>query len=458
MSIELKTPPHSLDAEQALIGGILLRPESLLDLEIPAEAFYVRQHRLIWTAILTLHDARQPIDAVSLSDALHNTGSLADAGGMDYLASFVENIHSAANVQHYATIVRDKASERRLISAGHSIAEMGYNADGRTVADRVTVAQGYLADLDAPVGDDAHSVGDCLRETINALQEQWKQPGGILGLRTGFVDLDKRTQGLRDGDMIVIAGRPSQGKTTLAMNIAENVALHDGFVIVFSLEMPRHSLMQRMLASVAKVDFERLQNGSLAHDEIDRVTIAGSKLRDKTLFIDDSTRLTSNHLLSRARRIARRMNRKPNLIVVDYLQLLQDKGEGNARVEVISRNMKSLAREIGCPALILSQLNRGVEARADKRPLMSDLRDSGSIEQDADLILMMYRDEYYDEQSAHKGLAEVICRKYRNGKVGTDILSSSLLSQCRFEDSVVRHIERVQPMKRKAGGFKHYAD
>jgi replicative DNA helicase len=455
--IELKAPPHSTDAEQAVISAVLGQPACLLDIDLVPDQFYRRENRLIWQAIRELQDAGTPADALTLMDKLAASNQLDEAGGIEYLTSLAGSMMGATNVRHYASIVADKAAERRMIAAAHTIADMGYNPEGRSVAERVGVAQGLLVGLESHPADDGASVDDCMRETIAKLQAQWDRPEGMLGLSTGFADLDKRTQGLRRGDMIVIAGRPSQGKTTLAMNIAENVTLAGGFVIVFSLEMPRDALSQRMLASVGKVDHTRLQNGKMEDDEYSRVSSAAARIKGRALHIFDTTNLTSNQLLSRARRIAHKFGRKPDLVVVDYLQLLRDKGEGNARVEEISRNMKALARELDCPALILSQLNRGVEGRSDKRPLMSDLRDSGSIEQDADIIWMMYRDEYYDENTQHKGLAEVICRKYRNGKVGTDILSSAHLDQCRFDNSAVRHIEQAAPAKR-ASGFKHYAE
>jgi replicative DNA helicase len=457
--LTLQAPPHSIDTEQAVIAAVLMKPEAVVDIDLLPEAFYRREHKLIWKAIRDLTEQRKPADVIAVADYLRSGNELEDAGGIDYLGELLNSNQSAANLPHYAEIVRGKAVQRHLCALGHRLSSIGYG-DGDTQG-KVNEAQALISEfsesLTVGTSDQPMSLDDCMREAINTLQANWNSDGGLLGLSTGFTDIDKRTHGMRKGDMIVIAGRPSQGKTTIAMNIAENVALSGGFVIVFCLDMPRQALLIRMLSSVAKVDHDQLQTGGLKSDEIDRVSAASSRLKGRTMYIDDSTSLTSAQLLSRARRIAHRMGRKPDLVVVDYLQQLADKGEGDERVTTISRNLKNLGRELECPALILSQLNRGVESRPDKRPMMSDLRSSGSIEQDADIILMMYRDEYYDENSMHKGLAEVICRKYRNGKIGTDIISSANLNQCRFDNSTVRHIEQMQPVKR-AGGFKHYAN
>jgi replicative DNA helicase len=452
----LQKPPHSLDAEQALIGAILIRSDLMLEIDLPAEAFYRHEHKVIWSALRDMSEARKPIDVLALSDVLTESRKLTDAGGIEYLAQISENAHSAANAGHYAEIVRGKSVQRSLCTLGMQLATIGYG-EGDTQA-KIDEAQGLLSGFSESlrVGDNSEPmhVDDCMRETIAKLQTQWSSAGSMLGLSTGFSDIDARTQGLRKGSYVVIAGRPSQGKTTIAMNIAENVAMAGGFVIVFCLDMPREDLMQRMIASVGRVDHKRLQSGQLQDDEFTRVSSAGAKVRGRALYIDDRTSHTSAQLLARARKIAHRLGRKPDLVVVDYLQLLTDKGEGTERVTNISRNLKNMARELDCVGLILSQLNRGVEGRNDKRPMMSDLRESGAIEQDADLIYMMYRDEYYDENSIHKGLAEAICRKYRNGQIGTDIISSAHLNQCRFENSTITHIERQAPAKRKSG-FKY---
>ena len=456
----LKAPPFSLEAEQSVIGAVLLRPDVLLDMALASTEFYRKEHRIIWSAIQSLHESRRAVDVLTVSEELTECGKFGEAGGLEYLAEIASNIQSAANVKHYVDIVRGRAIERKMISVGHALADTGYH-QGSTL-EKVSKAQAIISEFNLGLhdGDDSEPVhfDQCMKETVAKLNAQWHRPEGMLGLSTGFTDVDQRTGGLRNGDMIIIAGRPSQGKTTFAMNIAENAMLAGKFVIVFSLEMPRDALAQRMLASIGKVDHTRLQAGKFADDgEFSRFNLAATKVKNRNLYIDDRTGLTSAQLLPKARRIAHKLNRKVDLVVVDYMQLLRDKGDNQVHVvSEISRNMKNLAREMDCPALVLSQLNRGVEGRADKRPLMSDLRDSGSIEQDADIIFMTYRDEYYDEKSPHKGLMELICRKYRNGKVGTDILSSANLDQCRFENSTVKSIlAQMPPLKRARGGYDY---
>jgi replicative DNA helicase len=454
----LRIPPHNTDAEQAVIAAVMLKPESIVDIELAPAMFYRREHREIWQAIRELTEQHRPADVIAIADALRSSGRLEDAGGTTYLSLLMESYHSAANIGHYAEIVRGKAVQRHLCSLGHSLASIGYD-EGDTL-EKVNRAQALISEFSETLvigaSDQPLSVDECMRETINTLQTNWSNGGNLLGLSTGFSDLDKRTHGLRRGDMIVIAGRPSQGKTTLAMNIAENVALSGGFVLAFCLDMPRDALMVRMISSVGRIDHGRLQSGQMSDDEFSRVSSGAARLKGRALYIDDRTSLTSAQILSRARRIAHKIGRKPDLVVVDYLQQLADKGDGTERITLISRNLKNMARELDCPALILSQLNRGVESRNDKRPLMSDLRESGAIEQDADIILMMYRDEYYYPESMYKGLAEVICRKYRNGQIGTDILSSANLNMCRFDNSAIKFIN--PQTQQKKGGFSHYAD
>jgi replicative DNA helicase len=455
--LAMYTPPHSNDAEQAVIAAVLLKPDLAVDLELLPKVFYKREHQAIWAAVVALTERRQAADVVTVAQELRDTSKLAEAGGVEYLAEMLNSNQSTANAKHYAEIVRGKYLQRNLCNVGRELTQIGYD-DGDT-DQKLGKAQALIAEfvggLQVGTKNEPMSVDDCMRETLSELEGNWAKQGGMLGLSTGFVDIDRRTQGLRKGDMIVVAGRPSSGKTTLAMNIAENVALSGGFVVVFSLEMARPSLTTRMLASVGRVDHGRLESGQLEYDDIDgfsRVAAAASKLKGRALWIDDTNSLTSGQLLPRARRIAHKVGRKVDLVVIDYLQLLNDKGESVDRVTQISRTVKNLARELDCPTIVLSQLNRGVEQRNDKRPLMSDLRDSGSIEQDADIIFMMYRDEYYNENSEAKGLAEIICRKYRNGKLGTDILAANL-HMCRFDNSQIKHISVARAETKK--GFTY---
>lgn len=429
----LKLPPHSIEAEQSLIGAVLIRNDLMLDLDgLPAEAFYRKEHRTIFAAMQSLAEDNTPIDVVSLSAALEDAGTLEQAGGLDYLCEIQDSSPSAYNALHYADIIRTRYLERRLISAGNEIADMGFNAEG-DIQGKIDRAGALLSGIEVATSDEPVMIDAILKEAVDSIDRRFNSTESMLGLPTGITDLDKRTNGLQKGDLVLVAGRPSQGKTTLAMNFAEHAAMAGKFVIVFSLEMPREQLMNRMLSSIGRIPYERVKTGKLLEEDWPKLSGAVAKLKGKPYYIDDSSRLTSGQLLTRARKIAQRQGRKPDLVVVDYLQLLTDRGEGVERISVISRNLKLTARELDCPLVALSQLNRSCEARPDKRPLASDLRESGSLEQDADIILMLYRDEVYNEQSQDKGIAEILCRKFRNGETGTDRVSSAMLSQCRFE-------------------------
>lgn len=450
---ELKQPPNSHEAEQALIGAVMLRPEVLAEISLTPAEFYRREHRVLWEAILALTEARKPIDLLSISDWLSDANRMADAGGLDYLSDIFANIHSAANAVHYAELIANKATRRRLISIAYAIADKGYNEP--ELQEAIDFAQREISDVRVADSREPLSIDHHMKHAIAALQQRLDSKGALLGLSTGFADLDFRTQGLRPGHLVVIAGRPGMGKTTLACNIAEHAVTQGKFVITFSLEMSAGELTDKMACSLGRIDYQRMQDGKLNEDEWDKFHSVACRIKGRPYYIDDDGSLTSQVLISRARRIAQRIGRKPDLIVVDYLQLLRDKGEGVDRVTGISRNLKMAARELHCPLIALSQLSRKVEERADRRPVPSDLRDSGSIEQDADLIWMLYRDEEYNPNTQHPGLAEVICAKWRFGKKGTDILNSSTLGFCRFESSTVRHIERALPQKRRAGGFNY---
>lgn len=458
----LRVPPHSIEAEQSVIGGLMLDSSRLDTVReiVTVENFYRREHRVIFEVMLRLADARKAGDVLTVTDALADAGNLEDAGGLDYLGALVTNIHSAANIVTYARIVKERAVYRRMISVGHSLADLGFNGEG-DLAERLAKAQEVFAALDETSGDDSEpeQIDGALRDSIRAFEHRFEHKGQMFGLPTGFPDLDGLLMGLVDGDLIVVAGRPSMGKTTMACNIAENVALKGGLVILFSLEMSKRKVMDRMLCSLAKVDAKRYRLGELHDDEIDRVTVAAGKLRGAPYYVDDSSLLTSGQLLSRARRIARKLGQKPALVVVDYMQILRDKGEGHERVTKISANLKQAARELSCPVIALSQLNRQVENRAknDRRPVMSDLRDSGSVEQDADVILMLYRDEVYNEETMHKGVAEAIVRKNRDGELGTVYLSAPL-SRNRFEPLTQGWRPAPEPVARRQQSGNVYGD
>ncbi len=447
----LKVPPFSLEAEQALIGSVMARSQVMVDIEIAAEMFYRREHRNIWEAMQSLFDDRKPIDTLTVMETLTDSDKLKDAGGIEYLAEVAGN-GSSHNAVHYADIVRSRYLERKMISAGHGIASLGYEPGD--IEEKINNAHSLMAGLQTIETDEASSISDCLRESIHALEKRHDRKGEIDGMKTGYTDLDNQLMGIQNGDLVIVAGRPSMGKTTLAMNIAENIAMAGELVIVFSLEMPKRKLTDRMVCSVGKVPYRNFKNGDLDNEQFDRVMSATVKLKTKTLYIDDKSTLTSRQILTRARRIAHKLNLKPALVVVDYLQLLADKGDGVARITEISRNLKLTAKELDCPMIALSQLSRKCDERSDSRPLMSDLRESGSIEQDADIVLMLYRDEQYNENTNDKGLAEVIVRKARDGETGT-VFMAATLDRCRFETLTHQHIPRPVDAGKKSGRFSY---
>lgn len=457
---QLRQPPHSMDAEQALLGAVLFSADAANEITLAPDAFYRREHRAIWEAVRSVAESRRPVDVVSIADELSATGMLNEAGGIDYLSQLAEATYTASNAAHYAGIVRGKALERSLAAKGHALADIAFG-EGST-AEKLADAQALMADLEGSVSEteEPQQINGALREAIANLEYRMDHKGELHGLATGLADLDKHLLGLVDGDMIVVAGRPSMGKTTLACNIAENVALSGGLVIVFSLEMSRRKLMDRTYCSLAKVDAKRYRMGEVTNDEIDRIASVATRLKDRRMYVDDSSMITSAQLLARARRIARKLGQKPALVVVDYLQILRDKGDGHERITRISANLKQTARELNCPVIALSQLNRAVESRGinDRRPVMSDLRESGSIEQDSDVILMLYRDEVYNPESAMCGVAEVIVRKNRDGELGTVHLSAPL-HRNRFEDLAAGWRKPVEmPGARKAARSPYAED
>jgi replicative DNA helicase len=451
----LRQPPQSIDAELALIGGCLIRPEAFAEITLDAGAFYRREHRALWVAMKAVSDAGKPLDAVSVSDELARSGELQEAGGIEYLSDLINSTYASSNLSHYAAIVRGRAIERALAAKGHQLADIAYS-EGST-EEKLAKAQALMADLEqAATTEEPKHVISALQKSVNGLDFRYKNKGRLFGLATGFADLDGHMLGMVDGDLIVVAGRPSMGKTTFAMNVAENVALDGGFVIVFSLEMSEQKLADRMICSIGRIDAKAYRQGEVVQEDIDRAFAAVSQLKQTQIYIDDWSGMTSTMLLARARRIARKMGKKPSLIVVDYLQIMRDKGDGVARITQISANLKQAAREMNCPVIALSQLNRSLEQRQDKRPIMSDLRESGAIEQDADVIVMLYRDEVYNEQTTFKGVAEAIIRKNRDGELGTVNLAAPL-HRNRFEtlSSGWRPPQQEQTTKSRKGGFEY---
>lgn len=426
----LKLPPHSVEAEQSVLGGLLLENEAIdriADLLGPAD-FYRHDHRLIFEHIARLIERNKPADIVTVAESLENSAELSGVGGIAYLGALAQNTPTAANIRRYAEIVHERAVMRKLVEVGSGIAESAYNPQGRDAQQLLDEAEAKIFQI-AEGGRktsqgflDMKTILPKVADRIDYLYQRENQ-GGVTGVPTGFSDLDERTSGLQPGDLIIVAGRPSMGKTAFSLNIAENVALDTKLpVAVFSMEMGATQLAARMIGSVGRLDQHRMRNGNLEDEDWVRLTTALGKLNDAPVFIDEGAGLSSFEVRARARRLHRQTG-KLGLIVVDYLQLMTGaagrQSENRAtEISEISRSLKALAKELDVPVIALSQLNRGLEQRTDKRPVMSDLRESGAIEQDADLILFIYRDEVYNPDSQDKGTAEIIIAKQRNGPIG----------------------------------------
>jgi replicative DNA helicase len=438
----LRLPPHSVEAEQSLLGGLMLDQrawDQIADV-VDADDLYRADHRLIFGAVAALVERNQPPDAVTVSEHLQRLGQLEPAGGLPYLARLVEDTPSAANIRAYARIVRDHAMLRRLIEIGGDIAASAHATEGLTAAEIVDRAEQRvfeIAEKGQRRGAGFVSLKSILPKTIDRLDFLSHSTSEITGVSSGFVEMDKMTAGLQRGELIIIAGRPSMGKTTLAINIAENAALGNKVpAAIFSMEMSAEQLSFRMLSSIGRIEQTRLRTGKLHDEDWPRVDSAVSMMSDAPLFIDDSGALTPTEVRARARRLKREHGL--GLIVVDYLQLMQVTGTVENRateISEISRSLKALAKELDVPVIALSQLNRSVEQRQDKRPVMSDLRESGAIEQDADLILFIYREEVYERDTPRKGIADIIIAKQRNGPVG-DFRLTFLGQFTRFENLV----------------------
>ncbi|GGD37744.1 MULTISPECIES: replicative DNA helicase [Franconibacter] len=425
----LKMPPHSIEAEQSVLGGLMLDNERWDDVaeRVVAEDFYTRQHRIIFTEMHRLQETGKPIDLITLSESLELQGQLENVGGFAYLAELSKNTPSAANISAYADIVRERAVVRDMITVANEIADAGYDPQGRSSEDLLDLAESrvfQIAENRANKDEGPKSIDQILEATVARIETLYQQPhDGVTGVDTGYQDLNKKTAGLQRSDLIIVAARPSMGKTTFAMNLCENAAmLQDKPVLIFSLEMPSEQIMMRMLASLSRVDQTRIRTGQLDDEDWARISgTMGILLEKRNMYIDDSSGLTPTEVRSRARRIYREHG-GIGLIMVDYLQLMRVPSlSDNRTLEIaeISRSLKALAKELQVPVVALSQLNRSLEQRADKRPVNSDLRESGSIEQDADLIMFIYRDEVYHENSDLKGIAEIIIGKQRNGPIGT---------------------------------------
>ena len=425
----MKVPPHSIEAEQSVLGGLMLDNERWDDVaeRVVADDFYTRPHRHIFTEMHRLQEMSKPIDLITLAESLEQQGQLDIVGGFAYLAELSKNTPSAANINAYADIVRERAVVREMISVANEIADAGFDPQGRSSEDLLDLAESrvfQIAENRANKDEGPKSIDQILEATVARIETLFQQPhDGVTGVDTGYQDLNKKTAGLQRSDLIIVAARPSMGKTTFAMNLCENAAmLQEKPVLIFSLEMPAEQIMMRMLASLSRVDQTRIRTGQLDDDDWSRISgTMGILLEKRNMYIDDSSGLTPTEVRSRARRIFREHGGL-SLIMIDYLQLMRVPSlSENRTLEIaeISRSLKALAKELQVPVVALSQLNRSLEQRADKRPVNSDLRESGSIEQDADLIMFIYRDEVYHENSDLKGIAEIIIGKQRNGPIGT---------------------------------------
>ncbi len=437
----LKIPPHSIEAEQAVLGGVMLENTAW---ERVAESvsetdFYRHDHRLIFRAMVRLAGRNQPFDVVTLAEDLDREGLIDQVGGLAYLGQLAKNTPSAANIGAYAQIIRERATLRQLISVSSDIADTAFNPKGLQALEVLDEAERKIFSIaeSRPKTGGPEAVNALLTKAIDRIDTLFNSDGAITGLSTGFNDLDEMTSGLQPSDLVIVAGRPSMGKTTFAMNLVENAVLRsDKAVLVFSLEMPGESLIMRMLSSLGRIDQTKVRSGRLDDDDWPRLTSAVNLLNDRKLFIDDTAGLSPMEMRARARRIVREHGDLA-LVMIDYLQLMRIGGGGaenrTNEISEISRSLKALAKEFNVPVVALSQLNRSLEQRPNKRPINSDLRESGAIEQDADIIMFVYRDEVYHPDSQDKGIAEIIIGKQRNGPIGTTRLAF-LGKYTRFEN------------------------
>ena len=428
----LKVPPHSIEAEQSVLGSLMLDNESwekTADLLVEHD-FYRRDHQLIFRAIADLFEQSQPVDVITLAEYHDKRGELDKVGELAYLGMLARNTPSSANIIAYASIVRERSILRQLIAVGTAISNVAFSPEGKSSEEMLDLAEGQvfeIAEKGAKRSGGFIQVKEVLSRVVDRIDTLFEQDSPITGLSSGFNDFDEQTSGMQPADLVIVAGRPSMGKTTFAMNLAEHAAIKSKVpVAVFSMEMPADALAMRMLSSLGQIDQHRLRTGRLNDDDWPRLTSAIALLNEAPLFIDDTPALTVTELRARARRLKREHGL--SMIVIDYIQLMQGSNRSSnenraTEISEISRSLKALAKELEVPVVALSQLNRSLEQRPNKRPIMSDLRESGAIEQDADLIVFIYRDEVYNEDSAEKGKAEIIISKQRNGPIGTVALT-----------------------------------
>ncbi len=438
-----KVPPQNLEAESSVLGGILLENDAVnLVLELlRAEDFYRESHRKIFRSMIELSDRSEPVDLITLSDFLKSRGELESVGGTAYLASLADFVPTAANISHYARIVREKSILRSLISTATEIATRGYEEQGN-VEEFLDSAEKVIFDIsEKKIKASFVAVGDMIKDTLKTVEKLYERKEMVTGVPTGYEDLDKLTAGLQPADLIIVAGRPSMGKTAFSLNISTNAAFAGIGVAVFSLEMAKEQLVLRMLCSEARVNNSKVRSGYLAERDFPKLANAAGRLHEAPIYIDDTPAISVLELRAKARRLVRDLSKKVGLIVIDYLQLMRGMGTASNReqeISEISRSLKALAKELHIPVIAISQLNRRVEDRGDRRPMMSDMRESGAIEQDADVIMFIYRDEVYNRSDeSNKGVAEVIVAKQRNGP--TDTVKLTFLNEfMRFENYTER--------------------
>jgi replicative DNA helicase len=438
-----KVPPHNIEAEQSILSAILIENNTLPEvLEILSDQdFYREAHRKIFKAMVELFERNEPADLVTLTNLLKERGQLGSLGGASYLAELVDTVPMAVNAAHYAKIVQEKASLRRLIEQAASITTRCFEDKG-DVEEILDFAERSIFDIsENKIKPSFYVLGDILTDTYKAVEEAYENKVLVTGVPTGFRGLDEKTSGLQPGDLIVIAGRPSMGKTALALNIARNASLETGEpAAIFSLEMSKEQLSLRMLSAEARIDSSRMRGGFLSERDLARINRAAGALYDIPIYIDDSPAISALEIRAKTRRM--KMDKGVGLVVIDYLQLMRGRASAERRdleISEISRSLKALAKELNLPVVALSQLNRKVEDRTNKRPVLSDLRESGAIEQDADVILFIYRDEVYhkEEDNPNKGIAELILAKQRNGPIGA-VKLAFLETYTRFEDLAPR--------------------
>lgn len=421
----LKVPPHSIDAEQSVLGGLMLDNRAWDDIadRLNENDFYRHDHRVIFRTMAKLSAQDKPLDLLTVSEALRELHELENAGGEVYLFELANNTPSAANIRAYADIVRERSVLRQLIAAANDITARAFNPEGRNSTELLDEAEQRVFAISEQGSrrEGPQSINTFLAKTMERIDMLANLDDPITGISTGYHDLDDMTSGLQRSDLVIIAGRPSMGKTTFAMNIAEHVVMKSKLpVLIFSMEMPGESIVMRLLSSLSRIDQLKIRTGRIDEQDWPRVISTVSMLSEAPMYIDDTPALSPIDLRARARRMVKEYGQL-GLIVIDYLQLMQVPGfseNRTAEISEISRSLKALAKELNVPVIALSQLNRSLEQRADKRPLMSDLRESGAIEQDADLIVFIYRDEVYNENSPDKGIAEIIIGKQRNGPIG----------------------------------------